>query len=79
MGLEPSLPASQISELPERWETKAMRLPSGDSWTERSARVEAINFRGWFDEPSSSYRQMLGSKTDRSKTSLFPLGGNHGL
>src|SRR5262245_11136189 len=78
-GLRPSRSHTQSSQLPERLEEKAIRLPSGEYCGESSWKVEAISrlgrpapFPG--AETGSSMRQMLVSRRSCVKARRLPTG-----
>src|SRR5512145_2876752 len=71
----PSLPHTQISQLPERLEAKTILLPSGENRISTSILVEVIKGCGvacGFAPLSSSIRQMLESSKSCTQARRLP-------
>src|SRR4029453_7374716 len=75
--LRPARSHTQISQLPERLEENAIRLPSGEYCGLSSWSVEVISGLGLpalFPEAGSSMRQKFVSNRNCVKTRRFPTG-----
>src|SRR5438874_556877 len=71
-GLWPSASASQISELPERVDSKAMRVPSGEYAGTNCVRVDAIRLLLALDGALRSARQISMTRLSRTKAMPRP-------
>src|SRR5215470_4087893 len=81
IGFSPSLSQTQISSLPERLETNAIRLPSGEKRGLASRAVETINLARGCDLsewPSSCSLYISVSTTLRLQASRVPSLENAG-